>query len=225
MFDAVRERRLARKVAGFDRPRHLGVLLDVPPPPDRVPASITDLLAWCHECGIEIVTLWLRPTASTQHRVVEMLATAAPDLLRRNAPYTPHFIDPAGLLPFVVAAPNGGRPIGRPVTIAIGYDGHDEVTQAVRAALAVHAKSGLTLGEAADALALDDITSHVYTSGYPDPDLIIRTSNRHRLDSFLLWQAARSEFWFHRRRTSRFRKVDFLAALRDYGTRHRRYGA
>src|SRR5262245_7706495 len=225
MLDAVRERRLARKLAGVHRPRHLGVLLDVPPPPARVPASITDLLAWCHECDIEIVTLWLRPTASTQQRVVEMLTTAAPDLLRPDAPYTPHFIDPGGLLPLLVAAPNGRRPTGRSVTIAIGYDGHDEVTQAVRAALAVHAKSGLTLGEAADALGLDEITTHVYTSGYPDPDLIIRTSNRHRLDSFLLWQAARSEFWFHRRRTSRFRKVDFVAALADYGARHRRYGA
>jgi short-chain Z-isoprenyl diphosphate synthase len=222
LIDVVRERRLARRITGIPRPGHLGLLLDIPPPPNRVPASITDVLAWCHECDIQVLTLWVRPAARSEQRVAGLVEEAAQELRRPDAPWTPRFIDPAGRLPRLG---NGWRSGGRPATIAICYDGHDEVTQAVRAALASHAKAGRTLAEAAESLNLDDIGGNVYTSGYPDPDLIIRTSGQHRLDSFLMWQAARSEFWFHRRGRSTFRKVDFLTAICDYGVRSRRYGA
>ena len=54
---------------------------------------------------------------------------------------------------------------------------------------------------------------------------MIRTSGEQRLSGFLLWQSAHSEFYFCDALWPDFRKVDFLRALRDYGTRQRRYGS
>jgi PhoH-like ATPase len=71
----------------------------------------------------------------------------------------------------------------------------------------------------------DLITKHLYTSGQPDPDLIIRTSGEQRLSGFLLWQSAQSEFYFEEALWPDFRRVDFLRAIRAFESRHRRFGA
>ena len=42
----------------------------------------------------------------------------------------------------------------------------------------------------------DTITSYLYTSDSPEPDLIVRTGGEYRLSNFLLWQAAYSELYF-----------------------------
>ena len=62
------------------------------------------------------------------------------------------------------------------------------------------------------------------TSGIPDPDLVIRTSGEQRRSDFLLWQSAHSEFYFVEALGPDLREVDFLRAIRDYATRHRRFG-
>ena len=86
------------------------------------------------------------------------------------------------------------------------------------------AEPGKTLQEVIDALDVDAISEHLYTSGQPDPDLVIRTSGEQRLSGFLLWQSAHSEYWFCEADWPDFRRVDFLRALRDYAHRHRRFG-
>ena len=53
----------------------------------------------------------------------------------------------------------------------------------------------------------------------------IRTSGEQRLGGFLLWQSAKSEFYFCEAYWPDFRRVDFLRALRAYSERHRRYGS
>ena len=65
----------------------------------------------------------------------------------------------------------------------------------------------------------------LYTKGQPDPDLVIRTSGEQRLGGFLLWQSARSEFYFCEAYWPDFRRVDFLRAVRAYAERDRRYGS
>jgi short-chain Z-isoprenyl diphosphate synthase len=68
------------------------------------------------------------------------------------------------------------------------------------------------------------ISSHLYSSDLPDPDLVIRTSGESRLSGFLLWQAAYAECVFVDPYWPAFRRVDFLRALRDYARRERRFG-
>ena len=69
-----------------------------------------------------------------------------------------------------------------------------------------------------------DIEPFLATAGYPDPDLIIRTSGEKRLSNFLLWQAAYSEFVFTDTLWPDFRKESFRSALEEYAARDRRFG-
>ena len=76
----------------------------------------------------------------------------------------------------------------------------------------------------ANRLTPDDIAAHLYTSGQPDPDLVIRTSGEVRMSGFLLWQAAYAELYFCDVYWPAFRKIDFFRALRAYAGRRRRFG-
>ena len=116
-----------------------------------------------------------------------------------------------------------GRP-GVHVNIAVGYGGRREIADAVRSLLQSHAAEGRSIEEVAELLDVEHIAEHLYTRGQPDPDLIIRTSGEQRLGGFLLWQSARSEFYFCEAYWPDFRHVDFLRALRAYAARQRRYG-
>lgn len=70
----------------------------------------------------------------------------------------------------------------------------------------------------------DDLAPYLVTAGYPDPDLIIRTSGEKRLSNFLLWQAAYAEFVFTDTLWPDFRKESFRSALAEYAGRDRRFG-
>jgi short-chain Z-isoprenyl diphosphate synthase len=111
------------------------------------------------------------------------------------------------------------------VNVAVGYGGRREIADAVRDLLLARAADGETIEQIADELTADDIASHLYTKGQPDPDLVIRTSGEQRLGGFLLWQSATSEFYFCEAYWPDFLHVDFLRALRSYAGRHRRFGA
>ena len=110
------------------------------------------------------------------------------------------------------------------VNVAVGYGGRREIVDAVRGLLSKELANGATGEELVDAVTVEAISENLYTSGQPDPDLVIRTSGEQRLSGFLLWQSAYSEMWFTEAHWPAFRRVDFLRALRDYSQRHRRYG-
>jgi len=110
------------------------------------------------------------------------------------------------------------------VNVAVAYGGRQEIADAVRALLSKELANGATPEQLIDAVTVEGISENLYTSGQPDPDLVIRTSGEQRLSGFLLWQSAYSEMWFTEAYWPAFRRVDFLRALRDYSARHRRYG-
>ena len=110
------------------------------------------------------------------------------------------------------------------VNVAVGYGGRQEIVDAVRGLLAKELANGVSGEKLIEAVTAEAISENLYTSGQPDPDLVIRTSGEQRLSGFLLWQSAYSEMWFTEAYWPEFRRVDFLRALRDYSARHRRYG-
>ena len=75
------------------------------------------------------------------------------------------------------------------LNVAVGYGGRQEIADAVRKLLLQHAETGTSIEELAEVLDVDHIAAHLYTSGQPDPDLVIRTSGEQRLSGFLLWQS------------------------------------
>ena len=107
------------------------------------------------------------------------------------------------------------------LNMAIGYGGREEIVDAVRTAL--KGKEARSVEELAKSLTADDITKHLYTSGIPDPDLIIRTSGEIRMSVFCC-ESAYSEFYFCDALWPAFRRIDFLRAIRSYQHRTRRFG-
>jgi undecaprenyl diphosphate synthase len=70
-----------------------------------------------------------------------------------------------------------------------------------------------------------EFAKHLYAPEMSDPDLVIRTSGEQRLSNFLLWQSAYSEFLFSDRLWPDFGRADLEAALHEYASRRRRFGA
>jgi short-chain Z-isoprenyl diphosphate synthase len=247
---AAYERRLAAQLVGKPMPRHVGIMTDGnrrwakemgyvdPNDGHRVGAErVKELLRWCDEAQIALVTLWLlstdnlsRPAAELDPllRIIEDLVT---ELAEDGQPWRLRVVGALDVLPSSLATSLKAaqertvhRTGGAQVNIAVGYGGRREIADAVRSLLQEHARGGGTLEELAEVLDVDHIAEHLYTKGQPDPDLVIRTSGEQRLSGFLLWQSAHSEFYFADVNWPGFRKTDFLRALRSYASRQRRFG-
>jgi len=109
---------------------------------------------------------------------------------------------------------------GLNLNIAMNYGGRIEITEAFRKISAL-VKTGSITPEQIDE---DLISGYLYTSGMPDPDLVIRTSGEIRLSNYLIWQSAYSEFWFTETLWPDFTKEEYFKAIIDYMERTRRFG-
>jgi undecaprenyl diphosphate synthase len=69
-----------------------------------------------------------------------------------------------------------------------------------------------------------NISNHLYTKNIPDPDLLIRTGNTHRLSNFLLWQLAYSEIFFEKKLWPDFTEIDFTRILDKFKKIKRNFG-
>jgi undecaprenyl diphosphate synthase len=103
------------------------------------------------------------------------------------------------------------------LNIAFNYSGRSEIVDAVRALIAA--------GVPAHEIDEERLGEHLYTTGQPDPDLIIRTGGEQRTSNFLLWQGAYAELVFCAALWPDFREADLDAALAEFTLRQRRYGA
>ena len=106
------------------------------------------------------------------------------------------------------------------LNLAIAYGGRQEITQAIKN-IAKDAKDGQITPEDINE---DLVSSYLYTSEFPDPDLVLRTSGEERVSNFLLWQLAYSELYFADVYWPGFSKLDFLKAIYSFQQRKRRYG-
>ena len=69
-----------------------------------------------------------------------------------------------------------------------------------------------------------NIDNNLYTKNLPNPDILIRTGDTHRLSNFLLWQIAYAELYFTNILWPDFRKEHFYDAIIEYQNRERRFG-
>lgn len=104
--------------------------------------------------------------------------------------------------------------------VALNYGSRDEIKRSI-ISIANEVKDGSLLPED---ITEDIISSHLDTSGIPDPDLMIRTSGEQRLSNYLLWQLAYAEFYFKDVLWPDFSKKDLQKAVEFYQSRDRRFG-
>lgn len=201
--------------------------------------KIAEMLRWCHEAGIEMATVYLLSTENLQRdpqelsSLIEIITEVVEEICAPANQWSVRTMGDLELLgeeparrlrEAVKSTQHAGRPSSFHVNVAVGYGGRQEIVDAVRGLLAKELANGVSGEKLIEAVTADAISENLYTSGQPDPDLVIRTSGEQRLSGFLLWQSAYSEMWFTEAYWPEFRRVDFLRALRDYSARHRRYG-
>ena len=246
------ERQLERTLRSSAVPRHVGVILDgnrryarrmgyaqLTDGHRRGADKVEELVGWCNELGVPIVTLWALSTDNLNRQPEELTAIFSlieqkVDAFSRD-PDESHkrrvrVVGRRELLPestraAIERAEEATVDKGPDeLLIAIGYGGREEITDAVRRMLADRIRNGDSLEGIIDGLEPDEIGKYLYAPDIPDPDLIIRTSGELRLSGFLLWQSAYSEYYFCDVFWPEFRRIDFLRALRSYASRQRRLG-
>ena len=252
-FYSVYLRRLKSKAHTWRRPKHLGIVMDgnrrfaieagfrrVIHGHLRGADKLQEVLGWCLDYEVPVVTVWCFSLENFQRSAEEV-----EDLLGLFEHKTRQLVDDEEVhrrrvkvrfIGRLELLPESLREEIRRVeeatasydqgtlNIAMAYGGREEIADAFRD----HVRSRLAQGQLVEEILEDLDVSHIgsclYTSGQPEPDLILRTSGELRLSGFLLWQSANSEFYFSDTNWPAFREIDFLRAIRAYDQRQRRFG-
>ncbi len=187
------------------------------------------------EAGVEYLTLfafsaenWTRPASEVEElmRLLRIYLRSQIAELHRNGVRTRVIGDRSRLSPdineMIARAEDLTKDNSRiTLSIALNYGGRQELALAMRT-IARDVQAGII-----DASRIDEgtIASALYTSGMPDPDLLIRTSGEKRISNFLLWQCAYTEMVFLDTLWPDFSRAEFENALNEYQRRDRRFGA
>ena len=192
--------------------------------------SVRDVVEASARLGIRVLTLyafsvenWKRPRSEVSTLMTLLkryLRLELETLMRNNIQF--RVIGRVGELALdireelrsaqVQTAPNTGMLF----SIALNYGGRAEIVDAARRAIAA--------GIAPEDLDERRFADLLYTTGQPDPDLLIRTSGEMRVSNFLLWQIAYAEIWVTDTLWPDFRCRHLLEAVAAYQKRDRRYG-
>ncbi len=200
--------------------------------------AVENLLDWCEEFDIKIITLYVLSAENLSRKDLELEYLF--ELIRIRLEKL--FNDPrihknqmrVKAIGRVELLPDSIRNVLKRLdgatknyekhflNIAIAYGGQDELIDAIKK-IGGKIKDGV--------LKIDDINkkeieSNLYTSHLPQssPDMILRTSGEKRLSGFLLWQSAYSELVFMDVFWPGFRKIDLMRAIRTFQKRKRRIG-
>jgi len=200
--------------------------------------AVENLLDWCEELDIKIITLYVLSTENLDrtdeeleylfkliHQRLEKLYTDArihKNRMRVKAmgrtELLPDYIN--DVLQRLDDATKGYN--RHYLNIAIAYGGQNELVDAIKK-IGTRIKDG-SIG--VNDINKDIVEANLYTAHLPQPspDLILRTSGEQRMSGFLLWQAAYSELIFMDILWPEFRKIDLLRAIRIFQKRERRTG-
>jgi len=102
------------------------------------------------------------------------------------------------------------------LNIAWNYGGRNEIVHAIQRIIRHKI--------APEAVTEELVSEYLYSSGLPDPDLIIRTSGEFRISNFLIWQSAYSEWYFTPIQWPDFNQEELRKAIVAFSQRDRRFG-
>ncbi|MDD5087256.1 MAG: isoprenyl transferase [bacterium] len=191
--------------------------------------SVREIVEVCGELGVDILTLytfsqenWRRPQGEIDALMELLVVTVAKeiaDLMRNNVRLRLigriedlHALARRSLTQAVRMTEKN---TGLQLVLALSYGSRQEIVDATRS----------LIREGKPDISEADVSSHLYTAGLPDPDLLIRTSGEMRLSNFLLWQLAYAEIVVTDVLWPDFRRPQLLAAVEEFGKRERRFGA
>jgi undecaprenyl diphosphate synthase len=237
---------LLEKIDKDKLPRHIAIIMDgngrwaTEKGEDRLfghfhgVESVRNIVEGCAELGIEYLTLyafstenWERPeyeVVGLMELLVSTIRKEVESLDKNNIRL--HVIGDMNMLPeyarnelneaLEITSDNTGLNL----IMALSYSGRWELLNAVKS-IAWEVKNGRLNVENIDQ---DILQQYLCTSGFPDPELMIRTSGEYRISNFLLYQLAYAELYFTNVRWPDFRKENLYEAILDYQNRERRFG-
>jgi undecaprenyl diphosphate synthase len=196
--------------------------------------TVVEIAKYCVRLGIEYLTLysfsmqnWKRPAEEVDflmHLYAAYLEGIRPSLMENNVRLM-HLGRkdplPASVLKALeetmeITRDNSGMVLG----LALNYGARAEIVDAVRKIAFEHHNGTLALEE----IDQDCVSNHLYTAGWRDPDLLIRTSGELRVSNFLLWQISYTEFFVTETLWPDFSESDIDDAIKAYAQRSRRFG-
>ncbi len=196
--------------------------------------SVRDTVESCADLGLEQLTLfclssenWKRPEAELRrlmNLLEQFLIEERSEIMRQGLRFAT-IGRREGLTDGVIREIERSKEVSRSNTgmrlcLALNYGARSEIADAAQL-IAARVAAGELM---ADAIDEDTVAAHLYTSGMPDPDLLIRTAGEMRLSNYLLWQISYAELWVTDKCWPEFQKSDLIEALQDFASRDRRYG-
>jgi undecaprenyl diphosphate synthase len=188
----------------------------------------------CGELGVSYLTIyvfsaenWGRPPKEVRFLMdllVEMIHKEIKELNKNNVKL--HTIGDISKLPpktyteLIKGIEETSGNTGLNLILALSYGGRSEIVNAAR----LFAKDTVNNPSLIDTLDEEAFKKYLYTSPFPDPELIIRTGGDHRISNFLLWQAAYSELYVTNVLWPDFNKQNLIEAIENFNRRDRRFG-
>ena len=246
----VYSKRLEKEILSGDLPKHLALILDgnrrwakknLSIPKDghwRGADAVENLLDWCEEFDIKIITLYALSAENLDRKDEELSHLF--DLIKNRLEKL--YVDPrihrnkmrVKAMGRIELLPESIKDVLRRLdeltvnyndhflNIAIAYGGQDELVDAIKKIGGKIKNGSLEINE----INKKEIEANLYTSHLPQsaPDMILRTSGEKRLSGFLMWQSAYSELVFMDIFWPEFRKIDLMRAIRTFQKRKRRLG-
>ena len=99
------------------------------------------------------------------------------------------------------------------VQLALNYGSKQEIINSIK-----------NVNKKKQKITIKNFEKNLYTSGFPEPDILIRTGGQRRLSNFLLWQAAYSEIFFVKKMWPDFNNNDFQKILIKFKKIKRNFG-
>ncbi len=192
--------------------------------------KIRPLLKYLKQSGINYVSLyafstenWNRPKDEVKgiFSILESIIDKESRELHKNGVRICHFGCSERLTPSLqeaikkaveLTANNKNMTLG----VALDYGGRAEILNAVQRII----RDGIPPENIDEPI----FERYLYTAGFPDVDLLIRTSGEIRTSNFLIWQAAYSEYYFTPVLWPDFDEKELEKALQAYSQRNRRFG-
>tara|TARA_B100000579_G_scaffold237885_1_gene195106 strand:- start:516 stop:1193 length:678 start_codon:yes stop_codon:yes gene_type:complete len=99
------------------------------------------------------------------------------------------------------------------LNLALNYGSKNELIRAFKLLNKKKSKSNIK-----------NLEKNLYTRDIPDPEILIRTGNTHRLSNFLLWQLAYTELFFEKKLWPDFNEKDYAKIISKYKKTKRNFG-